>query len=43
MDHLQGFFFVASVLFRYLMVKLKMFLGIFICTFDQRFQVLLLA
>ena len=42
-DHLKRFFLVARVLLRYLMVKLKMFLGTFLWTFDHRLRVLLLA
>ena len=36
----RDFFPVASVLFMYLMLKLKIFLGIFCCTLDQRELVL---
>ena len=39
-DHLLRFFLVASVLFQYSMVKLKIFLGIFCCMLDQRELVL---
>ena len=39
----EKFVFSRRVLLRYLMVKLKMFLGIFLWTFDHRLRVLLLA
>jgi len=42
MDHLQRFFFVARVLFRYLIEKLKLIFGMR-CSIDQRLWVLELA
>ena len=39
----KRFFLVARVLFGYLMVELKMFLGIFFCTVEQGSRVLLLV
>ena len=39
-DHWKRFLLVASALFKYLMVKLKTFFGIFCCTLDQRKLVL---
>ena len=36
MHHLERFFLVARLFDKYFNAKLKIFLGIFFCTFDQR-------
>ena len=40
MHHLERFFLVARLFDKYFSVKLKIFLGIFFCTVDQRLVVL---
>ena len=40
MHHLERFFLVARLFDKYFNVELKIFLGIFFCTFDQRLVVL---
>ena len=38
-DHLWRFFHVSKDLFRYLIMKLKMFLGMFCCTIDHTLHI----